>query len=88
MYVLYYASMLRCWHLVCILVRTDHPCLGLGCHTYSPTTVPEMHVDVSYVAPQALQIVNVTQSILQVSYLYFPKGGNNSIMIRVSSGST
>jgi hypothetical protein len=31
MYV-YYASMLRCWHLVWILVRTDHPCLGVGCH--------------------------------------------------------
>jgi hypothetical protein len=28
----YYASMLRCWHLVWILVRTDHPCLGVGCH--------------------------------------------------------
>jgi hypothetical protein len=30
---MYYASMLRCWHLVWILVRTDHPCLGVGCHT-------------------------------------------------------
>jgi hypothetical protein len=26
----YYASMLRCWHLIWILVRTDHPCLGLS----------------------------------------------------------
>jgi hypothetical protein len=26
--------MLRCWHLVWILVRTDHPCLGVGCHIY------------------------------------------------------
>jgi hypothetical protein len=25
--------MLLCWHLVWILVRTDHPCLGVGCHT-------------------------------------------------------
>jgi hypothetical protein len=33
MYVLYYASMLQCWHLVWILVRTDHPCLGVGRHT-------------------------------------------------------
>jgi hypothetical protein len=32
MYVLYYASMLRCWQLIWILVRTDHPCLGVGCH--------------------------------------------------------
>jgi hypothetical protein len=30
---LYYASMLRCWHLIWILVRTDHPCLGVGRHT-------------------------------------------------------
>jgi hypothetical protein len=28
----YYASMLRCWHLIWILVRTDHPCLGVGCY--------------------------------------------------------
>jgi hypothetical protein len=28
----YYASMVRCWHLVWILVRIDHPCLGVGCH--------------------------------------------------------
>jgi hypothetical protein len=28
----YYASMLQCWHLVWILVRTDHPYLGVGCH--------------------------------------------------------
>jgi hypothetical protein len=32
MYVLCYASILRCWHLVWILVRTDHPYLGVGCH--------------------------------------------------------
>jgi hypothetical protein len=29
----YYASMLQCWHLVWILVRTDYPYLGVGCHT-------------------------------------------------------
>jgi hypothetical protein len=28
----YCASMVRCWHLVWILVWTDHPCLGVGCH--------------------------------------------------------
>jgi hypothetical protein len=28
MHVLYYASMLRCWHLIWILVRTNYPCLG------------------------------------------------------------
>jgi hypothetical protein len=26
--------MLRCWHLIWILVRTDHPCLGVGCHNH------------------------------------------------------
>jgi hypothetical protein len=31
----YYASMLRCWHLVWILVRTDHPYLGVGRHSGS-----------------------------------------------------
>jgi hypothetical protein len=33
MYVLYYASMLQCWHLIWILVQTDHPCLGVRCHS-------------------------------------------------------
>jgi hypothetical protein len=32
--VLYYASMLQCGHLVWILVRTDHPCLGVVCHIF------------------------------------------------------
>jgi hypothetical protein len=34
MYVLYYESMLQCWQLVWILVRTNHPCLGVGRHMY------------------------------------------------------
>jgi hypothetical protein len=33
MYVLYYVSMLWCWHLVWILVRTDHRCLGMARHS-------------------------------------------------------
>jgi hypothetical protein len=39
----YYASILRCWHLVWILIRTDHPCLGVGCHTM---TLSSLHVEV------------------------------------------
>jgi hypothetical protein len=34
MYVLYYALMLQCWHLVWILVRTNYPCLGVECHSW------------------------------------------------------
>jgi hypothetical protein len=30
---MYYASMLRWWQLVRIPVRTNHPCLRVGCHT-------------------------------------------------------
>jgi hypothetical protein len=30
----YYALMLWCWHLVWILVRTDNPCLRVGCHSW------------------------------------------------------
>jgi hypothetical protein len=30
---MYYASLFRWWHPIMILVRTDHPCLGVGCHT-------------------------------------------------------
>jgi hypothetical protein len=32
----YYASMLRCCHLIRFLVRTNHPCLGVGCHIAPP----------------------------------------------------
>jgi hypothetical protein len=35
----YYASMLRCWHHVWILVRTYHPCLGVGCHSWYQSVV-------------------------------------------------
>jgi hypothetical protein len=34
MYVVYYASMLRCWQLVWILVKTNHPCLRVGHHMH------------------------------------------------------
>jgi hypothetical protein len=34
MYVMYYASMLQCWQLIRILVRTNHPCLRVGHHTH------------------------------------------------------
>jgi hypothetical protein len=33
MYAMYYASMLRCWQLVRILVRTNYHCLSPGCHS-------------------------------------------------------
>jgi hypothetical protein len=29
--------MLQCWHLVWILIRTDHSCLGVGCHSCHQT---------------------------------------------------
>jgi hypothetical protein len=34
MYVMYYASMLQCWQLIRILVRTNHPCLRVGHNRY------------------------------------------------------
>jgi hypothetical protein len=34
MYAMYYASMLRCWQLIRILIRTNHPCLMVGCHSW------------------------------------------------------
>jgi hypothetical protein len=34
MYRIYYASMLQCWQLVRILVRTNHPFLMVGCHSW------------------------------------------------------
>jgi hypothetical protein len=46
-------------------------------------------VDVSNEAPQAHRIVNAAlhRSILQVSYLYFSKGGRISIMSKTNTGS-
>jgi hypothetical protein len=40
----YYASMLQCWHLVWILVRTDHPCLGVGCHIEPIPSSLQQHI--------------------------------------------
>jgi hypothetical protein len=40
----YYASMLRCWHLVWILVRTKHPSLGVGCHTHALLCIPRVRL--------------------------------------------
>jgi hypothetical protein len=34
MYAIYYVSMLWCWQLIRILVRTNHPCLRVGCHSW------------------------------------------------------
>jgi hypothetical protein len=34
MHVMYYASMLWCWQLGRILVRTNHHRLRVGCHTH------------------------------------------------------
>jgi hypothetical protein len=36
MYVIYYVPMLQCWQLVRILVKTNHPCLMVGCHKSLP----------------------------------------------------
>jgi hypothetical protein len=34
MYVMYYASILWCWQLVMILIKTNHPCLRVGHHSF------------------------------------------------------
>jgi hypothetical protein len=44
MYVMYYVSMLRCWQLVRILVRTNHPCLRVGRHTNKHEKIKSMHM--------------------------------------------
>jgi hypothetical protein len=38
MYAMYYVSMLRCWQLVRILVRTNHPWLRVGRHSVLNST--------------------------------------------------
>jgi hypothetical protein len=48
----YYASMLRCCHLVQFLVRTNHPCLGVGCHI----APPPFHSPLSAMKPPPLPL--------------------------------
>jgi hypothetical protein len=50
MYVLYYVSMLWCWHLVWILVRSDHPCLGVRCHSTSLQHPAHSYISISHVS--------------------------------------
>jgi hypothetical protein len=41
MYAVYYASMLRCWQLIRILVRTNYPSLRVGCHKVASGAVQQ-----------------------------------------------
>jgi hypothetical protein len=43
MYAMYYASMLQCWQLVRILVRTNHPCLRVECHSWYQSLTSIIH---------------------------------------------
>jgi hypothetical protein len=56
----YYVSMLWCWHLVWILVRTDHPCLGVGCHNTHSLTFPTSCLPFPLVAPSDLHFNQVS----------------------------
>jgi hypothetical protein len=44
MYAMHYASILRYWQLVRILVRTNHPYLSVGRHTLELSGSPRLHV--------------------------------------------
>jgi hypothetical protein len=43
MYVMYYVSMIRCWQLVRILVRTNHPCLRVGHYSWYQSRTSIIH---------------------------------------------
>jgi hypothetical protein len=40
---MYYASLLRYWYPVKILVRTDHPYLRVGCHSWYQSITGVIH---------------------------------------------
>jgi hypothetical protein len=75
----YYASILRCWHLVWILVRTDHLYLGVGCHIWPHKLWPHLlkRYDGTINPVELLQIY--TTSILAA-------GGNEAVMANYFSG--
>jgi hypothetical protein len=50
MYVMYYASMLQCWQLIRILVRTNHPCLRVGHHTHYNQVQKLLYIFLNYKA--------------------------------------
>jgi hypothetical protein len=43
MHVMYYASMLRYWQLVMIVVKTNHPCLRVGRHSWYQSLTGIIH---------------------------------------------
>jgi hypothetical protein len=45
MYAMYYVSMPRCWQLVRILARTNHPCLSVGRHRNEVTWISKLKID-------------------------------------------
>jgi hypothetical protein len=43
MYVMFYASMLQCWQLVWILVKTNHSYLRVGHHSWYQSRMSIIH---------------------------------------------
>jgi hypothetical protein len=57
MYAMYYASMLRYWQLIRILVWINHCCLRVGCHRqFSPVWPQNRWRRVSRFGPQNRQL--------------------------------
>jgi hypothetical protein len=65
MYATYYASMLRYWQLVRILVRTNHSCLRVECHSWyqSLTSVIRTHV-ITHISGHVCDALCVNASVL------------------------
>jgi hypothetical protein len=44
MYVMYYAPMLWCWQLIRFLIKTNHPCLRVGHHSWYQRICLDAHI--------------------------------------------
>jgi hypothetical protein len=80
----YYASMLQCWHLVRILVRTDHPCLGVVCHRFGIPQTLTMDQGLSFMSHQAREFAESLKIKLLSSSLYYAQAkSSNKTLIKL-----
>jgi hypothetical protein len=56
MYAMYYASMLRCWQLIRILIRTNHPYLRVERHSWYQSLTSIIHRSRPYFQKPTLRI--------------------------------
>jgi hypothetical protein len=64
MYAMYFASVLQYWQLVRIPVRTNHPCLRVGCHnSYCYMKIPYFSAHALNISSKIWLVLSICPSV-------------------------